>query len=149
MSLMILAETNAANSPVSGRCFGVETGPQPKAEILHDACPGRVRFRHMGLRGRARLAHAVETALGRLPGVIAVRSSELTGSTLVEFRSPMTVERLTRALDAAAAGELTPSPATGEFASEVLSENDLFHAEPIERLAAWLKTRLSDGLTTE
>ncbi len=149
MSLMILAETNAANSPVSGRCFGVETGPQPKAEILHDACPGRVRFRHMGLRGRARLAHAVETALGRLPGVIAVRSSELTGSTLVEFRSPMTVERLTRALDAAAAGELTPSPATGEFASEVLSENDLFHAEPIERLAAWLKTRLSDGLTTD
>ncbi|MEF3365876.1 HAD-IC family P-type ATPase [Methylocystis sp. 9N] len=146
MSLMILAETNAEEPPGDGRLFGLETRSYPGAEILHDACPGRVRMRHAGLRGRTRLARAVEATLGRLPGVIKVKSSETTGSTLVLFRAPMTIERLMDALDAAARGEAAPQ--TDEDPRAEASDGP-FHAETIGALAERLRTHLVNGLAAE
>lgn len=52
---MILAETDVDNAPINTRRFGVEARAQFGAELIHSACPGRVRIRHMGLRGRAPL----------------------------------------------------------------------------------------------
>ncbi|PPC89500.1 MAG: haloacid dehalogenase, partial [Methylocystis sp.] len=99
----------------------------------------------MGLRGRAALARAVEKRLRRLPGVLFVRSSELTGSTLIEFQQPLTGARLMQALEAAVAEE--PACDVGEGA--VLTPENAAHAEAIDALAARLETDLGRGLTTE
>lgn len=141
---MILAETDAYNAPMTSRRFGVEARAQFGAELVHDACAGRVRMRHMGLRGRAPLARAVEERLRRLPGVLQLRISELTGSTLVEFQPPMTAARLMRALEAAIADE--PSRNAGEASQ---TPEQAAHAETIEALAARLETDAACGLTTE
>ncbi|QGM95652.1 cation-transporting P-type ATPase [Methylocystis rosea] len=142
---MILAEADSQNAPVGSRRFGVESCAQFGAELIHDACCGRARIRHMGLRGRAALARAVEKRLRRLPGVLFVRSSELTGSTLIEFQQPLTSARLMQALEAAVAEE--PVFDVGEGAS--LTPENAAHAEAIDALAARLETDLGRGLTTE
>ncbi|MBM3550556.1 MAG: cation-transporting P-type ATPase [Alphaproteobacteria bacterium] len=140
---MILAGTDADIAPLNSRRFGVEARAQPGAELVHDACAGRVRMRHMSLRGRAALARAVEERLRHLPGVRRVRASEWTGSTLVEFQPPMTTARLMQALEAAIAGAPARN-ADGSHAPERAA-----HAETITTLAARLKTDVARGLSTE
>ncbi|MBI1980648.1 MAG: cation-transporting P-type ATPase [Methylocystis sp.] len=140
---MILAETDADNAPLTPRRFGVEARAQFSAELIHDACAGRVRIRHMGLRGRAPLARAVEERFRRLPGVLQARASELTGSTLVEFQPPMTTARLMQALEAAIAEEPARNAGEGSRAPETAA-----HAETIEALAGRLETNVACGLTT-
>ncbi len=142
---MILAEADSEKAPVGSRRFGVESCAQFGAELIHDACCGRARIRHMGLRGRAALARAVEKRLRRLPGVLFVRSSELTGSTLIEFQQPLTSARLMQALEAAVAEE--PAWDVGDGAS--LTPENAAHAEAMDALAARLETDIDRGLTAE
>jgi len=72
----------------------VAPGDSPTPEIVHDAVPGRVRFRLGVLVGdRARIA-AVVAAVASLTGVRSVRASDVTGSVLVQFASPCSVERM-------------------------------------------------------
>ncbi|MFO1125074.1 MAG: HAD-IC family P-type ATPase [Methylocystis sp.] len=139
---MILAETDANNASIRARRFSIEASVQSAAELIHDACAGRVRIRHLGLRGRAPLARAVEERFRRLPGVLSARASELTGSTLIEFQPPMTTARLMRALDAAVCEE--PALNAGE---DSRTSRHAAHAETIDALAARLQTNVSCGLT--
>ncbi|MBM3563747.1 MAG: hypothetical protein FJX48_11520 [Alphaproteobacteria bacterium] len=139
---MILAETDANNASIKARRFSIEASVQPAAELIHDACAGRVRIRHLGLRGRAPLARAVEERFRRLPGVLSARASELTGSTLIEFQPPMTTARLMRALEAAVYEE--PALNAGE---DSRLPRPAAHAETIDALAARLQTNVACGLT--
>ncbi|WP_246657208.1 HAD-IC family P-type ATPase [Methylocystis sp. B8] len=145
MCSMILAETDSDNAPVNSRRFGVETRAQFCAELIHSACPGRIRIRHMGLRGRAPLARAVEGRLRRLPGVLYIRASELTGSTLIEFQQPLTSARLIQALESVIAEE--PTWESGEGASPMAEH--AAHAETADALAVRLETDIARGLTRE
>jgi len=140
---MILAEADSKNAPADSRRFGVESSATFSAELIHDSCPGRARLRHIGLRGRAPLARAVEKRLRRFPGVLSVRSSELTGSTLVEFQQPLTSARLMQALDA-----IIADGPVGD-ADESVSPESAAHAETIDALAARLDTDIARGLTIE
>ena len=139
---MILAETDTDIAPINSRRFGVEARAQAGAELVHDACAGRVRMRHLSLRGRAPLARAVEERLRHLPGVRRVRASELTGSTLVEFQPPMTTARLMQALEAA----IADAPARNADGSH--TPERAAHAETIATLAGRLKTDVARGLST-
>ncbi len=140
---MILAETDADIAPINSRRFGVEARAQPGAELIHDACAGRVRIRHMSLRGRGPLARAVEERFRHLPGVLQVRASEWTGSTLVAFEPPMTTARLMQALEAA----IADAPARNADGSQ--PPERAAHAETIATLAARLETDVARGLSTE
>ena len=142
MCSMILAEADSNNAPRKSRRFGLEARAPFGAEIVHDACAGRARLRHLGLRGHAPLTRAVEERLRRLPGVLQVRASELTGSTLVEFQPPMTTARLMQALEAAVAED--PAANAGEDSLP----RHAAHAETIDALASRLRTDVAHGLTT-
>jgi Ca2+-transporting ATPase len=145
MCSMILAEADTDDAPVGSPRFGVESCAQFSAELIHDACSGRARIRHMALRGRATLARAVEERLRSLPGVLYVRASALTGSALVEFQPPLTSARLMLALEAAVAD--APMWDVGEGAGA--SAENAAHAEPVDALALRLETNVARGLTAE
>ncbi|HEY8124741.1 MAG TPA: cation-transporting P-type ATPase, partial [Methylocystis sp.] len=80
-----------------------------------------------------------------MPGVLFVRASETTGSTLVEFQQPLTSARLIQALEAAVAEE--PTWDVGDGASPTL--DNAAHAEAIDALAARLETDIGRGLTAD
>jgi Ca2+-transporting ATPase len=146
MCSMILAEADSDDAPVGSPRFGVESCAQFNAELIHDACSGRARLRHMALRGRATLAQSVEERLRRLPGVLFVRASALTGSALVEFQPPLTSARLMQALETAVAE--APMWDAGEGAAATAPQNAA-HAEPVDALALRLETNVAQGLTAE
>jgi Ca2+-transporting ATPase len=75
-------------------------------EIVHDAAPGRVRFRHRGLVARQALAQKTETALRKTIGVTSAMASPLTGSILVTYAAPGSRDRLTEIIDAVIARTL-------------------------------------------
>jgi Ca2+-transporting ATPase len=94
MKLNSKAEQGAADL----RFYCHSSDGQPRLITIHDRVPGRVRFRHAGLRDNLPLADIVQARLMTLPGVIAARVSPLTGSVLVRFRSPATGSILAAAL---------------------------------------------------
>lgn len=96
---------------------------------------------HIRLRGHAPLARAVEERFRRLPGVLQIRVSDLTGSILVEFQPPMTAARLMQALEAAIADG--PALNVGEASH---TREQAAHAETIDALAARLETDAAHGL---
>jgi Ca2+-transporting ATPase len=82
--------------------MAVEIGAR-ELTIRAAPAPGRVRLSVGGLHGRPAREAAIETALGRLPGVEQVRASSLTGNVLVVFDPEV---RTTEELVEQAAGEL-------------------------------------------
>jgi manganese/zinc-transporting P-type ATPase C len=57
---------------------------------VRSAVPGRIRFETKALRGRPRLAAAVEEALEHQPGLLVVEATPHTGRLLVRYTSPLT-----------------------------------------------------------
>lgn len=127
-------------------------GLAAKAIILHDAVPGRVRFRHPGLRGRNDVVRAVEAALRSYPGIISARASPLTGSALIEYRPPVTVSKVAQLLEAVASdkavvsSQARPSPPAG--VNRPKNQNP-YHSEPFDLLAERLGTRPTYGLSSK
>jgi Ca2+-transporting ATPase len=74
-------------------------------QLVHDAVPGRARFRYASLRGHARLEGPIVAGLLAEPGVRSASASALTGSILVAFAAPATPARLARAIARAGAGK--------------------------------------------
>ena len=125
------------------------TAPRPAArvrpELVHDAVPGRVRFRHDALREDPRLAEPIVDTLLALPGVQRAQASELTGSVLVHFGPPATRDALADAIADAASGKPPPPRvvASSQAAHARLAPVDpeaVFHtrtvAETLKRLGA-------------
>jgi Ca2+-transporting ATPase len=125
-----------------------------RAEIVHDAVAGRVRFRHLGLVAREDLVGSVQEALRRCPGVTAVRASSLTGSILLEFGAPATVKRLAAAIDAVAAGRTLRPLGTSRSARALSAAamagapnpDQAWHGMPAGEAAAQLRACLHVGL---
>lgn len=123
---------------------------------MHAAVAGRVRFRHLGLSVRKDIAQAVEFALRDRAGISSVRANGLTGSVLIEYKAPMTVPRLARALNAAVSGRPLRS-GRGAHPIHALSAAAVctgaqnaqgpWHAVSIDQTAGRLDTRCFDGLS--
>jgi Ca2+-transporting ATPase len=122
--------------------------PPAMAEILHDAVPGRVRIRHLGLRGRDGLAATVAEALRAHAGVLSARVGAATGTALVEFHAPASVSKILRLVEAAVArtaeegGEQAAPAAVGE----VEPTERRWHAMAPGEAAALLGASLERGL---
>lgn len=71
-----------------------------RTSVVHNAVPGRVRFRHAGLVAREELARKVETSLYAAVGVVSARASTLTGSVLVTYALPATAQSLASLIEA-------------------------------------------------
>ncbi len=83
-----------------------------RTEIVHSAVTGRARFRNDGFVLRDdRLTAAIET-LESEPGLLSARGNALTGSVLVTFASPLSIDRLLRLLDGAASDRRPRLPRT-------------------------------------
>jgi Ca2+-transporting ATPase len=131
-----------------------------KAEIVHAAVPGRVRFRHPGLLAREDIARTVEAALRDQAGIVSARVNALTGSVLLEYRPPSTPQRLARALDAAVAGRPLRA-ATAALRPRALSASAAlpaallgapghsWHAMPCDQVVDRLGTHRLAGLTAD
>lgn len=127
-----------------------------KAEIVHAAVSGRVRFRHVGLRGRNDIARHVESELGRTPHVTSVRVTCLTGSVLVEHGPSLSLRDLTRIINALAAGRrlrLRARPVQALSAavapSVAFDATGPWHSVSIEQTAHRLGAAQFDGLTAD
>lgn len=126
------------------------------AEIVHNSVAGRLRLRHCDLLYNQRLARDVGEALRNLPGVVSVRASSLTGSVLIEYRPPQTVQILTRALEGSVWGDL-PRPASSRDAPPLAPElppalphdKNAAHSWPTDETAAKLKVSPATGLSTD
>jgi Ca2+-transporting ATPase len=125
--------------------------PPAMAEILHDAVPGRVRVRHLGLAGRASLAGAVAEALRAHPGICSARVSATTGAALIEFEAPASVARILRLVDAAVArGAEAQAPAAPlAFAGAEPAIEPAWHAMGAEEAAERLGADLEQGLAPQ
>ena len=120
-----------------------------KTEVVHDSVQGRVRFRHAGIRSREDIAHAVEVALSAYPGIISVRANSLTGTVLVKFGPPMTIERLGREVDATVANPVLQT-AHGQQTVPACSEAnrpDAWHGLPVDEIVNRLRVSRPNGLS--
>ncbi|WP_281806166.1 cation-translocating P-type ATPase [Methylocystis echinoides] len=141
-----------------GWCHGLERDSKSliPAEIVHDSVAGRVRLRHCGLLSNERLARSVGGALRNLPGVVSVRASSLTGSVLIEYRPPQTVQLLARALEDFVLGDLPipaawrePSPLAPKLPQDLPHDRNAAHSWAIDETAARLEVSLATGLSTD
>ena len=130
----------------------------PRAEVVHAAVAGRVRLRHPLLRAGTHIAATVEAALRDHPGIGSVSASALTGSALVEYRPPMTIARLERALDAAVAGRPPRPPrrrqrlralSAAATSAEPLNGRQSWHAIPVDQILEQLGTLRCAGLSPD
>jgi Ca2+-transporting ATPase len=119
-------------------------------EIVHDAVPGRVRFRHDALREDARLVQRVVDTLLAVPGVERAQASALTGSVLVHFAPPATAATLAGAIADAAGGKPPPrvAVATAEARAGTLPADPdaVFHARSIAQTLQALAAPGRQGL---
>ena len=129
-----------------------------RAEIVHDAVPGRVRFRHLGLVARADRTHAVDDALRTHDGVVSAHVNVLTGSVLVQYGPPATVPALAGAIDAAVAGRRPRSPrhprsaralSAAVASAELIDFAHPWHAMPVGEVVGRLDARPAHGLTSD
>jgi Ca2+-transporting ATPase len=113
-----LDDTNA-NVSAGTTSFQRHSGAfsQLSAEIVHDKVAGRVRFRHLGLIGRADLVRRVDSALICYLGVEMVRVSAVTGSVLVKFGPPAVREHIAGAIEAVVAGREFRPPSSSQARS--------------------------------
>jgi Ca2+-transporting ATPase len=103
--------------------------------VVHDAVPGRVRFRCDAILNRPPRAQAVAAALLGAPGVRSVRASAVTGSVLVEFAAPADAGVLARAIAGAATGIRVPNAARPTAPAQVALRSPSRAARP-KRAAA-------------
>ncbi|MFO1236320.1 MAG: cation-transporting P-type ATPase [Alphaproteobacteria bacterium] len=78
---------------------------RPSLSVIHAAVPGRARFRHALVARRADVPPRIARALAACPGVRSYTIDRLTGSVLVRFDPPASLDRLAAAIEAAAAPE--------------------------------------------
>jgi Ca2+-transporting ATPase len=125
--------------------------PPAMAEVLHDAVPGRVRIRHLGLGGRDTLAGAVANALRAHPGVRSARVAATTGAALIEFEAPASVRKILRLVDAAVArGAEAQAPAAPvAFTGAEPAIEPLWHAMAAADAAERLGADLEQGLAPQ
>ncbi|WP_084572843.1 cation-translocating P-type ATPase [Methylocapsa aurea] len=136
-----------------------KAGAALRAEVVHAAVAGRIRFRHAGLVASEALACAIEDRLKQCRGVTAVRVSALTGSILVAFRLPATLDALSAAIDAvsaeprAAAPRKLPPPvkAPGDNRPRIdhAWSDHAWHGMPADAVAAKLATCPHGGLLSD
>lgn len=100
---------------MKGKVAGAGAHTAPAVSIVHSAVAGRVRFRHEKIIQRTGVAERVADALAASPGVNGFAIDRLTGSVLVRFRRPASVEGLAATIDAAAGRvpAATPDAASG------------------------------------
>jgi len=156
---MCSAVTSELSSAVAGGSHAhVKLRTSAKSKVIHDAVPGRVRFRHQGLVAREDIARTVDAALQAQPGVISAQARSLTGSVLIEYAPPATIPRLARMIDAAVAGrrlrtEHHPQPARALSAAAAnvapVEVEEPWHAVPVDQVADRLGARRTDGLPPE
>ena len=122
-------------------------------EIVHDAVPGRVRFRNRAIMRREALAKAIEKTLRRASGVTSARASALTGSIVVTFRVPATVGSVAAIIDAVTEGRqpeglfAEPQPLFGTNGPHGAARIEpLWHALPLDAVAERLTTDAEIGL---
>ena len=89
-------------------------GPVRRTRTVHNAVPGRVRFRVKGLRGSDALKVAIETRLSRVEAVQSASASVVTGSVLVRFDLCIDQQRLSVLLEAVLAETHHPEPVHGD-----------------------------------
>jgi Ca2+-transporting ATPase len=146
------------DAPAVGRRSPIKSRFPAKAEVIHDAVAGRVRFRHLGLRAREHVAEAVESALRNRAGIVSVRASALTGSVLIEYAPPMTVPKLARALDATVSGRRPRSArrtqpmyplSAAAVTTGSLDDAKSWHGVTIDKVACQLGTHCRNGLSPD
>ena len=100
----------SARAPSAPRARHTSREVVRAAEVVHDAVPGRTRFRHPTLLGDAARIERVVAGVRSLPGVRTVKASAITGTVLVTFAVPASGEALARAIGTLAAGKSARGP---------------------------------------
>ncbi len=127
---------------------------ETRAKVIHDAVPGRVRFRHRGLIGREDLALSVTEALRRCGGVESVGASAITGSVLVKFDVAVTAVSISHVIDATVSGLDLPGGLRRRSLSAAAAPQDAaavqdWHAMTSQDVAEQLGAPIDGGLSPE
>lgn len=121
------------------------------AMVVHDTVRGRVRLKHPGLIGSADVTIAVEFDLRSRAFVTSARVSSLTGSILIEYAAPASIDILLEIVDKAMAGPRYAGSAEARSlsagAAHSLDTTRSFHAAPFAQALCWLNSRHSEGLS--
>jgi Ca2+-transporting ATPase len=113
---------------------------------MHDAVPGRVRFRYLPIKSQPQLAERANSAVMQIKGVRLARANSLTGTILVEFSPPCTVDALSATIAAACFGQ-PAAAAPAEAETEGLAPAGAWHAVPIAEIEPLFRTSAAGGLS--
>jgi Ca2+-transporting ATPase len=134
----------------------MRAAPEPTVvEILHDAVPGRIRYRNRAIIRREALGRAIEKALRHAIGVTSAKANPLTGSIVATFRAPATAERIADIIKAVTQGRrpegvfTEPQPPFEPAAADDPAQVEhSWHALSVEAVADRLATNVTAGLQT-
>ncbi len=146
------AARSRSASPRPAPSISRRRAARARPEIVHDAVPGRVRFRVGALRDEPRLAQPIVDTLLAQPGVRRAEASKLTGSVLVYFGAPATIATLADAIVDAESGKPPPPrlAATKEALHAHAAPADphaTFHARSVAETLRHLAAPGARGLT--
>jgi Ca2+-transporting ATPase len=103
-----------------------------------------VRFRYHPIKSQPQLAERVSSAVMQIKGVRLARPSSVTGTVLVEFSPPCTVDALSAAIAAAC---FEQPAAAAEPATDGPAPAEAWHAVPAAALESLLRTSAALGLS--
>jgi P-type Ca2+ transporter type 2C len=115
-------------------------------EVVHDTVRGRVRFRYHPIKAQPPIAERISAAVMQVRGVKLARANSVTGTILVEFAPPCTVDALSAAIAAACFGAPAAS-APAEATTGSAASAEAWHAMPLAEAEALLKTSAASGLS--